>query len=336
MIVLITGIAGLIGSNFARWILDNIPDANIIGIDNLSGGTSGLSALAGTTFHELDLTNFEAVNKLIAEIGFIDYYVHAAAYAAEGLSPFLRVFNYTQNVLVSANLINNAITHGCKRFLQFSSMAVYGQSDGKLPFTEKSPMIPIDPYGIAKLSIEMDLRVAGEHHGLDWVIIRPHNVYGIGQTIFDKYRGVIGIWAYQCLSGANMTVYGDGEQQRAFTYVDDILEPLWNALTREQASKQCINLGGSDHHSINKAAEIFKLISQTNSKIVYLEKRHEVKCAFSSWEKSEKLLDFSHKTSLENGMRKFWNWTQTVKLEPQFQWTNFEIEKGLYSYWARI
>ena len=102
-------------------------------------------------------------------------------------------------------------------------MATYGNGNGEIPFTEETPQIPIDPYGVAKLACEMDIKIAGEQHRLDWCIIRPHNVYGDKQNIWDVYRNVLGIWMYQLLNNEDITIYGDGTQTRAFSHIDDIL-----------------------------------------------------------------------------------------------------------------
>ena len=102
----------------------------------------------------------------------------------------------------------------------------------------------------SKYGCEMDIQIAGEQHGLDWCIIRPHNVYGIKQNIWDKYRNVLGIWMFQYLNDEKLTIFGDGSQTRAFSYIDDSLEPLWNSAVKEEASKQIINLGGIKEVSI--------------------------------------------------------------------------------------
>ena len=128
-----------------------------------------------------------------------------AAYAAEGLNPFIRKFNYENNLLATANIINECINNNVKRLVFTSTMAVYGYGDNNPPFGEEVVPAPIDPYGIAKYGCELDIQVAGDQHGLDWCIIRPHNVYGINQNLWDKYRNVLGIWMYQKINNIPMT-----------------------------------------------------------------------------------------------------------------------------------
>jgi nucleoside-diphosphate-sugar epimerase len=209
---------------------------------------------------------------------------HLAAYAAEGLSPFIRNYNYQNNLVATANIVNECIKHDVKRLVFTSTLAVYGHGEGGM-FDEVFRPAPIDPYGVAKFGCEMDIQIAGEQHGLDWCIIRPHNVYGIKQNIWDKYRNVLGIWMYQHMNGESTTIFGDGEQTRAFSYVDDILEPMWNAAILPQASKEIINLGGIEEHTINEANKILSEIAGSMN-TTYHEQRHEVKHSIPTWKKS--------------------------------------------------
>ena len=185
-------------------------------------------------------------------------------------------------------------------------MGVYGHGDGNPPFDENLRPQPIDPYGIAKYACEMDVQIAGEQHGLDWCIIRPHNVYGEKQNIWDKYRNVLGIWMYQIMNNTRPTIFGDGEQKRAFSYIDDSLEPFWNASQNDDCIGEIINLGGIKEYTINQACDILLNISNTNLKPKHYEQRHEVKYAFPTWKKSVDLLGFEHKIDLEEGLTKMW------------------------------
>lgn len=236
--ILITGVAGLLGSRLADWIIENKPEVTVIGVDDLSGGYKE-NINPKVNFWQMDLVNHPIEN--IFESHDIDYVFHFAAYAAEGLSPFIRCYNYDNNLKATAKIVNECIKHNIKRLVFTSTLAVYGHGDGGI-FDESQQQAPIDPYGVAKYGCEMDIQIAGEQHGLDWCIIRPHNVYGVKQNIWDKYRNVLGIWMFQHLNGEDMTIFGDGEQTRAFSFIDDSLEPLWNAAIKPEASKQIINL----------------------------------------------------------------------------------------------
>jgi UDP-glucose 4-epimerase len=212
-------------------------------------------------------------------------------------------------------------------------MAVYGHGYGDI-FDESQIPAPIDPYGIAKYGCEMDVMVAGEQHGLDWCIIRPHNVYGIKQNIWDKYRNVLGIWMYQHMNGEPMTIFGDGEQKRAFSYIDDCLEGLWKASQLPECSKEIINLGGTKHYSINEANLVLRDVIGGGG-VVYKEKRHEVKIAVPTWAKSVELLGYEDKTSLYDGLKSMWEWAQQQPKRDRFVWDSYELDKGIYSFWKK-
>ena len=330
MKILITGVAGLIGSRLADYIIENEPDVHIVGIDDLSGG------YIENVNPKVELWQMNLINGNISECferHNFDYVYHLAAYAAEGLSPFIRNYNYQNNLVATSRIINECIVHDVKRLIFTSTMAVYGHGNGEI-FDETQVPCPVDPYGIAKYACEMDIKVAGEQHGLDWCIVRPHNVYGIKQNIWDKYRNVLGIWMYQHMNGEPMTIFGDGMQKRAFSYVDDCLEPLWKTSQQDNCSKQIINLGGTVHYTINEANEILKNVIK-GGETIYKEQRHEVKNAVPTWQKSVDLLDYRDDTNLHNGLVKMWKWTQKQPNRERFVWENYEISKGIYEFWKK-
>lgn len=327
MKVLITGVAGLLGSRLADWIIKNHTEVEVVGIDDLSGGYRE-NVHKRVNFWQMDLVNHPIENCF--EVHKFDYVFHFAAYAAEGLSPFIRSYNYQSNLVATARVINECIKHDVKRLVFTSSMAVYGH--GNPPFDETHMPQPVDPYGIAKYACEMDIRVAGEQHGLDWCVIRPHNVYGNKQNIWDRYRNVLGIWMYQYMNNEPMTIFGDGVQKRAFSFIDDCLEPLWNAAIEPKASKQIINLGSSIFYTINEANAIFKNVIG-NGEVIYKEGRHEVKNAHPTWEKSMEILGYRDKTYLSDGLKIMWEWAQKQPKRERFSWEKYELDKGIYSFW---
>lgn len=330
--VLITGVAGLLGSRLADWIIENKPDYHVVGIDDLSGGSRD-NINKKVDFWEVDLINPKhKIDLCFAENQF-DYVFHFAAYAAEGLSPFIRMFNYDNNLKATARIVNECIKHDVKRLVFTSTLAVYGHGYGGV-FDESQIPNPIDPYGVAKYACEMDIQIAGEQHGLDWCIIRPHNVYGVKQNIWDKYRNVLGIWMYQHLNNQPMSIYGDGTQTRAFSYIDDNLEPFWNAATLPQASKEIINVGGIEEISINNACDTLVEVIGAGQR-VYLEQRHEVKHSIPTWQKSVDILNFHYKTNLKEGLTQMWDWAQKQPMKDRFVWPSYEIDRGIYSYWKK-
>jgi len=327
--ILITGVAGLIGSRLADWVIENKPEYKVVGIDDLSGG-SQLNIHPKVDFWQMNLVDHPIENCF--EVNKFDYVFHFAAYAAEGLSPFIRCFNYDNNLKATARIVNECIRHDVKRLVFTSTLAVYGHGYGGI-FDETQIPKPIDPYGVAKYACEMDIQIANEQHGLDYCIIRPHNVYGIKQNIWDKYRNVLGIWMYQYLNDEPMTIFGDGEQTRAFSFIDDILEPLWNSAIREEASKQIINLGGVEEISIKEAANTLRAVIDTKDEFRYLEARHEVKHSIPTFQKSIDLLDFKSTTTLYDGLEQMWFWAVDQPMRKRFVWDKYELSKGIYSFW---
>ena len=328
--ILITGIAGLLGSRLADWIIENKPEYNVVGIDNLSGGAKE-NINSKVDFYQLDLIE-DSIEDCFKANQF-DYVFHFAAYAAEGLSPFIRCYNYDNNLKSTARIVNECIKNDVKRLVFTSTLAVYGHGNGGI-FDESQQQSPIDPYGVAKYACEMDIQIAGEQHGLDWCIIRPHNVYGVKQNIWDKYRNVLGIWMYQYLNGMDMTIFGDGEQTRAFSFIDDSLEPLWNAAVRSEASNEIINLGGIEEISIKEASTLLQEIIG-DGKVTHLEPRHEVKHSIPTFQKSIDILGFEYKTPLKEGLKQMWEWAKKQPMKERFVWSEYELEKGIYSYWKK-
>lgn len=328
--ILITGVAGLIGSRMADWIIENHPEYEVVGIDNLFGGYIE-NINEKVVFYKRELGE-DDISDIFEKHNF-KYVYHFAAYAAEGLSYFMPVFNDKNNMLSTDNIIKECIKHNVDRLIYTSSMAVYGIGEKEgLPFNENIKPNPVDPYGVSKYACEQNIQILGDYFGLDWCIIRPHNFFGKKQNIWDKYRNVLGIWMCQILNNEPITIYGDGEQTRAFSYIDDCLECFWNAATSEKASREIINLGGEIAYSINEAAKILCEITGYN-KIEFKESRHEVKHATTTCDKSKEILGYKQTTPLKEGLKKMWEWAKEQPERKRYKWDNYEIEKGIYSFW---
>src|SRR5258706_1892550 len=214
---LVTGGAGFIGAHVVNELIAT--GHKVIVVDDLSGGFED-HIHKDAVFIRGSVYGDQFITGLFAKYKF-DYVFHLAAYAAEGLSHFIRRFNYNNNLIGSINLVNESIKNKVKCFVFTSSIAVYGA--GQLPMTEDTTPVPEDPYGISKYAVELDLKTAHEMFGLNYIIFRPHNVYGEYQNIGDKYRNVIGIFMNQVLQDKPMSVFGDGNQKRAFSYVGDFI-----------------------------------------------------------------------------------------------------------------
>lgn len=299
MRILITGIAGLIGSNMARWLIQNT-EHDIFGIDNISTGY--VDNIPVNAHWELcDILNQKQLKHLF------DTYkpevcYHFAAYAAEGRSNYIRSFIHENNTVGTSNIINLCVNYNCKLIFT-SSVAVYS---GTPPFDEEDSPCPIDSYGVSKYCSEMDIQIAGRQQGLFWNIIRPRNVYGPGQSLWDTQRNVMGIWMNQILNKRPMTIFGDGNNKRSFTYIEDILPALYNSI---HIKNQVINIGSGIVYSIKQANEILQKISGYDN-VAYLDPRHEQLAAFCDTEKSERLLVFEDQTKLVDGIAKMWQWAK--------------------------
>lgn len=329
MKVLITGVAGLLGANFAKHLLER--GYEVAGIDNLSGGYRS-SVPEGVKLYEIDLKNDEAV-RLVFEAESPDYVYHFAAYAAEGLSPFIRKFNYENNVICSANIINASVNHDVKKLVFTSSMAVYGE--GNPPFTEDQLPTPEDPYGIAKFAVEQDLKLAHRMFGLNYTIIRPHNVVGRFQNIWDRYRNVIGIWIRKIMNGEPVTIFGDGTQRRAFSDISYYMEPFEKLMTDSNTDCEIFNIGAEKDCSINEAADLLMEVASElglESTKVHLEPRDEVHTAYCDHTKARELLGFVDNTDLRKTMHDMFEWALAQPERPVKN-MEYEIKKNMYSFW---
>ena len=228
---LITGGAGFMGAHVVNELLRQ-GNTEVVALDDLSGGFRG-NLDPAVTFVEGSILDAQLINQLCEQYQF-DYIYHLAAYAAEGLSHFIKRFNYQNNLIGSVNLINAAVNHKVKRFVFTSSIAVYGEN--QLPMHEGLIPVPEDSYGIAKYAVEQELAVSKRLFGLDYTIFRPHNVYGELQNISDKYRNVIGIFMNNIMQDKPLRIFGDGEQTRAFTHIADVAPHIASAVDIPEAS----------------------------------------------------------------------------------------------------
>jgi UDP-glucose 4-epimerase len=325
---LVTGGAGFIGSHVAEHLVKL--GHKVVVLDDLSGGFSD-NVPAGATFVEGSIVDHQLIEKLFQEHKFT-YIFHLAAYAAEGLSHFIKRFNYTNNVVGSVNLINAAVNHNVKCFVFTSSIAVYGA--GQTPMTEEMVPMPEDSYGIAKHAIEQDLKASHEMFGLDYVIYRPHNVYGEKQNIGDRYRNVVGIFMNQLLQGQPMTIFGDGEQQRAFTHISDVAPIIAQSASLPAARNQVFNIGADVPFTVNHLAKVIAAALGCECKVKHLEPRNEVKLAFSDHSKAARIFGQGEKMPLERGIRLMADWVKTHGARESSTFKGIEIAKNLPASWA--
>jgi UDP-glucose 4-epimerase len=330
MKVLVTGGAGFIGAHVARHLLEAGHD--VVVLDDLSGGYES-NVPTGAVFVEGSVTDPELVDDLFRTHEFAHVF-HLAAYAAEGLSHFIRRFNYTNNVLGSVNVLNAAVrAETVERFVFASSIAVYGPA--QTPMSEDVVPEPEDPYGIAKYAVELDLAAAQRMFGLDYTIFRPHNVYGELQNSADPYRNVIGIFMNQVMSGRPMTVFGDGLQTRAFTHIDDVAPLIARSIGVPGATNEVFNVGAETPHSVlDLAYAVARAFDVAEPEIEFLPARKEVVHAFSDHAKLHRVFGEAPTVPLEEGLRRMAEWAREIGVRDPIRFESVEVLRNMPPSWT--
>jgi len=328
---LVTGGAGFIGSH----VVDELVTLGkkVIVLDDLSGGFKE-NVNSEAEFIEGNITDKELVERIFKE-NKIDYVYHLAAYAAEGLSHFIRKFNYENNLMGSIHLINEAVKSKVKCFVFTSSIAVYGKN--QLPMTEDTIPEPEDPYGISKLAIEQDLKAANSMFGLNYIIFRPHNVYGERQNLGDKYRNVVGIFMNKIMQGEPLKVFGDGEQTRAFSYIGDVAPIIAKSILEPKAYNHIFNIGADEPYTVNVLCkEVIKAMKDSEEHdINYEPERNEVMHAYSAHEKVGEILGYKTNYTLAEGLKKMADWAKKAGIKESKEFENIEIEENLPPSWKK-
>ncbi len=333
--VLITGAAGFLGSHVADHCL--ALGMTVVANDDLSGGVIE-NVPVGCVWIKGDLCDRRFVEEeLFGQYGPFDYVYHLAAYAAEGLSHHCRVFNYQNNLIASANLINCAVETDVKCFVFASSCAVYGHSE--TPVTEHSLLRPIDPYGIAKYAVELDLLAASRYFGLSRIVFRPHNVYGERQNVHDPYRNVVGIFMRQCVAGQPMTVFGDGQQVRCFSHVSDVAPVIARSPLIPEARGGTFNVGSGETSTILELARRVDLAvhkgRSSGVEIECLPARQEAHVVRVDHSLAYRIFGLTNPTSLSDGLGRMARWLEEWSWPSQSKLPEIEVAKNLPPSWKR-
>jgi len=325
---LVTGGAGFMGAHVVDELLRD-GNTDVVALDDLSGGfRENLNPTV--TLVEGSILDAALINRFCEQYQF-DYIYHLAAYAAEGLSHFIKRFNYQNNLIGSVNLINAAVNYNVKRFVFTSSIAVYGEN--QLPMHEALTPMPEDSYGIAKYAVEQELIAAKRLFNLDYTIFRPHNVYGELQNIGDKYRNVIGIFMNKIMQDEPLLIFGDGEQTRAFTHIADVAPHIARAVEIPEASCEIFNVGSDKHVSVNELADLVMTAMEKEVPVKYLQEREEVKHAYCTHEKFYKVFGTTSQVPISEGLGRMAAWAKSVGPRASTLFADIEIRKNLPEGW---
>lgn len=330
MNILVTGGAGFIGRHLCERLAR---EGHVVtAVDDLSGGFEE-NVPANVTFKPVDCTNIQQVKDVFDKHEF-DCVYHFAAYAAEGLSHFIRSFNYTTNTVASMNIIDGCINHDVQRLVFASSIAVYGHPE-RNPVTEIDLPTPCDPYGVSKYAVELDLAAAYDMFGLDYKIVRPHNVYGSHQNIADRYRNVIGIFMNQILRNEPLSIFGDGMQTRAFSYIDDVITDVVAVGEDTNASNPRIYNVGSDHaYTIMDLIQCLESVVGRKLDVNHLPARNEVEHVAADHSLVRSISGRTKDVDLETGIRVMWDYVLQHGAKSPSVFSNIEIIKNLPTSWA--
>jgi UDP-glucose 4-epimerase len=324
---LVTGGAGFIGSHVAHELVSRGHQVTVL--DDLSGGYSDNLPLQAE-FVRGSVTDERQVGAVFDRRRF-DYVFHLAAYAAEGLSHFIRRFNYENNVIGSMLVLNAAINSGVRCFVFTSSIAVYGS--GQLPMTEDMTPVPEDPYGVAKYAVELDLAAARQMFGLDYIVFRPHNVYGERQNLADRYRNVVGIFMNQVMSGKRMTIFGDGEQTRAFSHIADVAPIIAESVDVPDAHNQTFNIGADTPHTVNEIATEIAHAFDVEPQIEHVPPREEVAHAYCSHDRVRAVFGERASVPLSEGLARMATWARSIGSRVPSHFRPIEVDKNLPPVW---
>jgi UDP-glucose 4-epimerase len=309
--VVITGVAGFLGSHLADKFLAE--GWEVVGIDNLLGGYYD-NVPEGVDFRELDLVT--QLDELTEATQGAELFIHAACTAYEGLSVFSPSLVVANTAQATTNSLVASVNGNVKKFVYLSSMARYGKQT--VPFTEDMTPLPQDPYGIAKVASEKLVQNICDTHGLDWVILVPHNIIGPRQKFDDPFRNVASIMVNRMLQGKQPIIYGDGTQERCFSFIGDVVNPLFTAVSSANAVGQIINVGPDEETiTINKLATKLAYIMKFDLDPIYMPGRpQEVKHATCSADKARALLGYETKTSLDEGLTDLVEWIKSQGAKP--------------------
>lgn len=314
---LVTGGAGFIGSHIVDKLINEGHTVSVI--DDLSGGKQQ-NVNSNAKLYICDLRDVEKTKTIVSKVK-PEIVFHLAANAAENKAQFSPIDITSRNYNAFINVLVPAINNGMKRIIFTSSIAVYGAL--QTPFKETDKPEPEDLYGVSKLAIEKSLKILSDIHGFEYVIARPHNVYGPRQNMNDPYRNVVTIFMNALMKGEPYFIYGNGEQRRCFSYIDDVADALYKCAFKK-VNGMTFNIGADKDYSLKELSDTIQKVSGIHIEPMHIADRPaEVKVAISDHTLAKKILGYKDKTILEKGIKATWEYA--LELGPQ-KATYSEIE----------
>jgi len=333
MRVLVTGVAGFIGSHVAELLVADGHD--VLGVDDLSGGFLE-NVTQGVLFKQASVTDDlgQMFGDFRPQIVF-----HLAAYAAEGLSHHIPRFNYENNIVGTVNVLSEAYRIGCEHFVFTSSIAAYGHPTSETPFDETTPCVPCDPYGTAKLACEYHIKSVAEYYGGPaYTIFRPHNVFGTRQNISDPYRNVVGIFMARALHDQPLPIFGDGSQTRSFSHIGAVARAIASAPWVPAAQNETFNIGGDESMSVRELAENVSREFGVTPKLEFMPPRNEVQHAHCNHVLARSVFAdaYTQAVDIRSGLREMAEYVRSHPVPPATECpAPIEISDRLPPSWAK-
>ncbi len=287
---IVTGGAGFIGSNLVDKLILNGHEVHIL--DNFSTGKKE-NCNSEASYHELDICNLKNSEQITKIMSDADSVFHMAALARVQPSILNPLKYELHNTIGTMNILKSSVDAGVKRVVYSASSSAYG-NPMELPSKECYPTNPISPYAAQKYYGEVCCKMFSEVYNIETVSLRYFNVYGEKQNLGGAYATVVGKFVKQCLDGAKMTINGDGENRRDYTYVGDVVKAnLLASESQNVGNGEVINIGSGVNLSVNDVA---KLIGENK---VYSDPVKEPKETLADISKAKSLLNWSPEVRLE-------------------------------------
>ncbi len=296
--VLVTGGAGFIGSNLVRELLERGDDVRVL--DNFSTGNRRNIEGLDIEVVEGELRSYERVHNAVRGVEVV---FHLGALGSVPRSVQDPLTSSAVNIEGTLNVLLAARDEGIRRVVFTSSSSIYGISN-PLPLNETMPPDPISPYGVAKLAAERYCVSFSRVYDLETVVLRYFNVFGLRQDPRSQYAAVVPLFITAIDAGEPVTIFGDGEQSRDFTFVANVVDATADAGAAPEANGRIMNVAAAAPASVNTLSEtIGSILGKQVEKRYAPERLGDVRDSWADISEAKRLLDFEPRIGLEVGLR---------------------------------